>query len=80
MVTNALGGTVRMIDLNGMTPTNSGWEADGGAWASMPPARLSGWGVYAGHTNAFLLTPVSAPVMMLSALRRKLSGREPRSR
>ena len=29
--------------------------------------QIVGWGMHAGHTNAFLLTPVSAPVMMMSA-------------
>ena len=66
MVTNALGGMVRMIDLNSLIPTNSGWDlmAARGINAS---GQIVGWGMYGGHTNAFLLTPVSSTVMMTSA-------------
>jgi probable HAF family extracellular repeat protein len=66
MVSNALGGTVRMMDLNSMIPTNSGWELME-AHGINSAGQIIGWGMYAGHTNAFLLTPVSAPVMMTSA-------------
>ena len=79
MVTNALGGTVRMMDLNGLIPTNSGWELME-ARGINAAGQIIGWGMHAGHTNAFLLTPVSAPVMMTSGLRRRLSAQEPRSR
>ena len=66
MVTNALGGTVHMMDLNDMIPTNSGWELME-ARGINASGQIVGWGMHAGHTNAFLLTPVSAPVMMMSA-------------
>jgi probable HAF family extracellular repeat protein len=66
MVTNALGGMVRMMDLNNMVPTNSGWNLMV-ARGMNAAGQIVGWGMYAGHTKAFLLTPVSAPVMMTSA-------------
>ncbi len=66
MVTNALGGMLRMMDLNGMIPTNSGWEL-GAARGMNAAGQIVGWGMHGGHTNAFLLTPVSGPVTMASA-------------
>ena len=66
MVTNALGGMVHMMDLNDMIPTNSGWELVE-ARGINASGQIVGWGMHAGHTNAFLLTPVSTPVMMMSA-------------
>jgi probable HAF family extracellular repeat protein len=66
MVTNALGGAVHMIDLNDMIPTNSGWELME-ARGINASGQIVGWGMHAGQTNAFLLTPASAPVMMMSA-------------
>jgi probable HAF family extracellular repeat protein len=66
MVTNVLGGTVHMIDLNNLVPANSGWELME-ARGINASGQIVGWGMHAGHTNAFLLTPVSAPVMMVSA-------------
>jgi probable HAF family extracellular repeat protein len=66
MVTNALGGTVHMMDLNDMIPTNGGWELME-ARGINASGQIVGWGMHAGHTNAFLLTPASAPVMMMSA-------------
>ena len=66
MVTNALGGMVHMMDLNDMIPTNSGWELME-ARGINGSGQIVGWGMHAGHTDAFLLTPVSAPVMMMSA-------------
>ncbi|HEV2247304.1 MAG TPA: hypothetical protein VGW37_11685 [Terriglobia bacterium] len=65
MVTNALGGTVHMMDLNGMIPTNSGWELMA-ARGMNAAGQIIGWGRHGGQTNAFLLTPVSTPVMMMS--------------
>ena len=66
MVTNAMGGTVHMMDLNDLIPTNSGWELME-ARGINASGQMVGWGMHAGHTNAFLLTPVSSPVMMMSA-------------
>jgi probable HAF family extracellular repeat protein len=66
MVTNALGGMVQMMDLNALIPTNSGWELMTGRGMNAS-GQIIGWGMHAGRTNAFLLTPVSAPVMMMSA-------------
>jgi probable HAF family extracellular repeat protein len=66
MVTNALGGMVHMMDLNDLIPTNSGWELME-ARGINALGQVVGWGMHAGHTNAFLLTPVSAPVVMTSA-------------
>jgi probable HAF family extracellular repeat protein len=66
MVTNTLGGMVHMVDLNDMIPTNSGWEMME-ARSINAAGQIVGWGMHGGHTNAFLLTPVSAPVMMRSA-------------
>ena len=66
MVTNAMGMMAHMIDLNDLIPTNSGWELME-ARGINGSGQMVGWGMHAGHTNAFLLTPVSAPVMMMSA-------------
>lgn len=63
MATTGMGGAVHMTDLNGLVPTNSGWvlmEARGVNAAG----QIVGWGTCGGRTNAFLLTPVSAPVMV----------------
>ena len=73
MVTNALGGMVRMMDLNSMVPANSGWELME-ARGINAAGQIVGWGMYAGHTNAFLLTPVLGPVMMVSALAPQIVG------
>lgn len=67
MVTNVLGGgMVQMMDLNTMIPGNSGWELME-ARGMNAAGQIIGWGIHGGHTNAFLLTPVSAPIMMTSA-------------
>jgi len=66
MVTNAMGMMVHMMDLNDMIPTNSGWELME-ARGINASGQIVGWGMHGGRTNAFLLTPVSAPVMMMSA-------------
>jgi hypothetical protein len=73
LVTNALGGTVRMMDLNNLIPTNSGWELMG-ARGINTAGQIVGWGMFAGHTNAFLLTPVSAPVTMITASASQMVG------
>ncbi len=65
MVTNVMGGTVRMMDLNVMIPTNSGWELME-ARGMNTAGQIIGWGMHEGHTNAFLLTPVGGPTMMTS--------------
>ena len=69
IVTNVLGsgmgGTVHMMDLNNLIPTNSGWELMV-ARGMNAAGQIVGWGMHAGHTNAFLLTPVSGPTMMTS--------------
>jgi uncharacterized membrane protein len=65
MTTNVLGGAVHMMDLNSMVPANSGWEMME-ARAINSAGQIVGWGMHAGHTNAFLLTPVSGPVMTIS--------------
>lgn len=65
MATNVMGGMVRMMDLNHLVPTNSGWELMV-AHGMNEAGQIIGWGMHGGHTNAFLLTPVSAPVMMMS--------------
>ncbi len=64
LLTNALGGMVRMMDLNNLIPTNSGWELMM-ARQMNTTGQIVGWGMHSGRTNAFLLTPVSQPVMML---------------
>ena len=69
MVTNVLGGMggmPHMMDLNSLIPTNSGWELMV-ARGMNAAGQIVGWAMHAGHTNAFLLTPVSSPVMMMSA-------------
>ena len=66
MVTNAMGMMVHMMDLNDMIPSNSGWELME-ARGINASGQIVGWGMHGGRTNAFLLTPVSAPVMMMSA-------------
>lgn len=73
MVTNALGGMVRMMDLNGLVPTNSGWEMME-ARGINASGQIIGWGMFAGHTNAFLMTPVSGPVMMMSGTSAQIVG------
>ena len=65
MVTNAVSAMAGMMDLNDLIPTNSGWEMME-ARGINASGQIVGWGMHAGHTNAFLLTPVSAPVMMVS--------------
>jgi probable HAF family extracellular repeat protein len=66
MVSNSLGQVTHMMDLNKLIPTNSGWELMV-AHGINDAGQIVGWGMHGGHTNAFLLTPVSAPVMMTSA-------------
>ncbi len=73
MVSNALGGMVRMVDLNTLVPTNSGWELLE-ARGLNAAGQIVGWGMLAGHTNAFLLTPVSAPVTMTLAPNPQIVG------
>ncbi len=73
LVTNALGGTVHMMDLNNLIPTNSGWQLMA-AHGINAAGQIVGWGMFAGHTNAFLLTPVSAPVTMMSASAPQIVG------
>lgn len=65
MVTNALAGMASMMDLNSMIPTNTGWELIE-ARGINSAGQLIGWGMHAGHTNAFLLTPVLGTTMMTS--------------
>jgi probable HAF family extracellular repeat protein len=73
MVTNAFGGMPRMMDLNGLVPTNSGWEMME-ARGINESGQITGWGMFEGHTNAFLMTPVSAPVMMMSGPSAQIVG------
>ena len=73
MVTNVMGGTVRMMDLNDMIPTNSGWELME-ARGMNTAGQIIGWGMHGGHTNAFLLTPVSGPTMMTSSPNPEIVG------
>lgn len=73
LATNALDGTVHMMDLNNRIPTNSGWELME-ARGLNAAGQIVGTGMFAGHTNAFLLTPVSAPVMMMSASTSQIIG------
>jgi probable HAF family extracellular repeat protein len=73
MVTNAFGGMVRMLDLNSLVPTNSGWEMME-ARGINASGQIIGWGMFAGHTNAFLMTPVSGPVMMMSGPSAQIVG------
>jgi uncharacterized membrane protein len=73
LATNVLGGTVHMMDLNNFIPTNSGWELMA-ARGINAAGQIVGYGMFAGHTNAFLLTPVSAPVRMMSASASQIVG------
>jgi uncharacterized membrane protein len=73
MATNALGGVAHMMDLNALIPTNSGWELME-ARAINASGQIVGWGMHAGRTNAFLLTPVSSPVMMTLAPMTQIVG------
>ncbi len=66
MMTNALSWMGRMMDLNNFIPTNSGWELMV-AHGINANGQIIGWGMFGGHTNAFLLTPVSEPVIVTSA-------------
>lgn len=69
MVTNALGGMggmIQMIDLNNLISTDTGWELMV-ARGINTAGQIVGWGMHNRHTNAFLLTPVSAPIMMTRA-------------
>jgi probable HAF family extracellular repeat protein len=66
IATTAMGGSAQMTDLNNLLPSGTGWtlmEARG----INASGQIVGWGMLGGRTNAFLLTPVSAPVMTLSA-------------
>ncbi len=65
MVTNALGGTIRMMDLNDLLPLGSGWELME-ARSINDRGQIVGWGMHAGHTNAFLMTPTTGPVTMMA--------------
>lgn len=73
LVTNALGGTVRMMDLNTMLSTNSGWELME-ARGMNAAGQIIGWGMHVGRTNAFLLTPVAGPTIMTSAPEPQIVG------
>ncbi len=73
MVSNALAGMARMIDLNNMVPTNSGWELME-ARGMNAAGQIVGWGMFAGRTNAFLLTPVRDPIVMVSAPTSQIVG------
>jgi probable HAF family extracellular repeat protein len=73
MVTNALGGMIEMMDLNDLIPTNSGWQLME-ARGMNAAGQIVGWGMFGGHTNAFLLTPVSGPVMMVSSPSTQIVG------
>ncbi|HEV2436142.1 MAG TPA: hypothetical protein VG077_09090 [Verrucomicrobiae bacterium] len=73
LVTNALGGTIHMMDLNNLIPTNSGWQLMA-ARGINSAGQIVGYGIFAGHTNAFLLTPVSAPVLMTSSPAPRIVG------
>lgn len=66
MMTNALDRMGRMMDLNNLIPTNSGWELME-ARGMNAAGQIVGWGMHDGRTNAFVLTPVSSPVMVTSA-------------
>lgn len=52
-----------MRDLNGMIPTNSGWQLME-ARSINDSNQIVGTGMMSGQTHAFLLTPVSAPVQI----------------
>ncbi len=73
VVTNALGGMVGMMDLNGLVPTNSGWELVE-ARGINAMGQIVGWGMRGGHTNAFLLTPVNGPVTMMAGPSSQILG------
>ena len=73
MVTNALGGMARMLDLNTMIPTNSGWELME-ARGMNGAGQIVGWGMFDGHTNGFLLTPGSGLVIMTSSPASQIVG------
>ena len=62
-----------MMDLNALIPINSGWELME-ARAINASGQIVGWGMHAGRTNAFLLTPVSSPVMMTLAPMTQIVG------
>jgi probable HAF family extracellular repeat protein len=73
MVTNALAGMAYMMDLNGLIPTNSGWELIA-ARGINAAGQIVGWGMYGGHTNGFLLTPVSTPITGVSGPSTQIGG------
>jgi probable HAF family extracellular repeat protein len=73
MVTNALGSTIRMMDLNTLIPMNSGWELMEARGVNTA-GQIIGWGMHGGHTNAFLLTPVSGPTLVTSAPSSEIVG------
>jgi probable HAF family extracellular repeat protein len=70
---SGMGGSVRMSDLNDLVPTNSGWMLME-ARSINASGQIVGFGMYGGRTNAFLLTPVSAPVMTMSAPASQVAG------
>jgi hypothetical protein len=73
IVTNALGSMIEMRDLNDLIPTNSGWQLVE-ARGMNAAGQIVGWGMFGGHTNAFLLTPVSGPVMVASSPSTQIVG------
>ena len=62
-----------MMDLNNLIPTNSGWELMEARGMNVS-GQIVGWGMHGGHTNAFLLTPASGPVMMISGPSAQIVG------
>lgn len=74
MVTNAFGGMMlRMMDLNDLIPSNSGWELME-AHSINAAGQIVGWGMRGGRTNAFLLTPATGLIMMMSGPSEQIVG------
>ncbi len=65
LATNDFTGTTHMMDLNDFISNNSGWELTE-ARGINAAGQIVGWGMHAGHTNGFLLTPVATPVTTTS--------------
>jgi len=73
MATSVMGGSWHMTDLNGLVPTGSGWELME-ARGINSAGQITGWGMHDGRTNGFLLTPVSAPVIMTAGPSAQIVG------
>ena len=56
-----------MVDLNTFLPPNSGWEIIVASGINSQ-GQIVGYGVFAGATRAFVMTPPASPVQLIEVL------------